>query len=107
MSAITGPSHVVSLAILAFTTWFLSNKIFSTRSAASLVFTTAIGTAVYGLLFMLSESLATILNHQRISVPYPAVALAILGTVVTHPLLISLLWRWRKWDRYSQVVMQL
>lgn len=107
MSAITGPTHVISLVALATATWFFSTKMFSTRSAASLLSTTAMGTAVYGLIFMLSESLLTLLNHQRISVPYAAIGLATLGTVISHPFLISLLWRWRKWDRYSQVVTQL
>jgi hypothetical protein len=107
MSAITGPTHAISLVVLALATWFFSAKMFSTRSAASLLFTTAMGTAVYGLVFMLSESLLTLLNHQRISVPYVAIGFATLGTVIIHPILISLLWRWRKWDRYSQVVTQL
>lgn len=107
MSAITGSSHAISLVVLALATWFLSSKMFSTRSAASLLFTTAMATAIYGLIFMLSESLLTLLNHQRISVPYAAIGLATLGTVISHPFLISLLWRWRKWDRYSQVVTQL
>lgn len=103
ISAIPGPSHMIALVITVLATWFFSNKLFTIRSSVSLLFTTAMATAINGLAFMASESLITLFNHQRLHASYLAVLMATLITIITHPILISLLWRWKKWDRYSQV----
>lgn len=104
LSAISGPAHVLALALMSLATWFISSKLFTTRSTVSLLFTTQLATVFYAGSFWLVELLTSLLVRERITAAFPQLWLAALVTMFTHPFFMFLLWRWRGWDRYSQLL---
>lgn len=106
VSAIHGLSYPVALVTTVGITWLSTTKIFTTRSSASFVTTIAIASFMYGIVLIGTEALQGVFDHDRLHVKYGVVLVAAITTSVTHPIGISSIWRWMRWDRYEHVSSQ-
>lgn len=92
-SAVSGPGYIVAFISAVAACWVFSHKIVTTRSAVSFVSTIMVGTAVYAIALIISDSILTVFNRQRLHLDLILILQSAVIQIIVHPIVLSLLWR--------------
>lgn len=104
-SALPGVAYLIGSLAVVGVAWLVSRRIFTSRSTVSLLTTTAVATAAGFVFVMAADQLATIIDRERLSLPWASTLLATSFQVVIHPILLGLLWRVLGRSRYERLTM--
>lgn len=92
-SAVSGPGYILAFMSAVGACWVFSHKIVTTRSAVSFVSTIMVGTAVYALALIITDSLLTLFNRQRLHLDLILIVQSAALQIIVHPIVLSVLWR--------------
>ncbi len=107
VTAVGGSMYVIGCLGATIITWLISQRVVTSRSTASFLASIIAGTVTYGGLVIGIGLLEAALNHQHIHVDTVTMLYATLCQCVTHPVLLSILWRVLGRDRYGRVTTSL
>jgi len=92
-STVSGPGYIFAFSSAVGACWVFSHKIVTTRSAVSFVSTIMVGTAAYATVLIISDSLLTVFNRQRLHLDLLLIVQSTALQIIVHPIVLSILWR--------------
>lgn len=102
-SVLNPAGHTIGYLMVAFTVWFISHRVVTSRSTVSFLTAIIAATAIYGASFIGIDAALNAVIHQPVHQPIETALLATGIQLLIHPVILLSFWRLFGRNRYHRL----